>query len=125
MKIKKVLIDTNAWMAVSEFKIDIFSELRECCNFKYQIYVLEGTLTELEKIRVEQRGKYKLAASLAIKLIEAKEVKVLPSEDNVDDLLVLYSKKDYLVLTQDVALKRRLTKPYLTIRQKKKIMLVN
>ena len=120
---KKIFIDTNALMAVSEFKIDIFSEIKECCNFKYELFVLEGTITELEKIRVEQRGKFKLAASLAIKLIEAKCVKVLPSEDNVDDLLVAYS-KNYLVLTQDVELKKRLSKPYLTIRQKKKVILV-
>ena len=120
---KKIIIDTNALMAVSEFKIDIFSEIKECCNFKYELFVLEGTITELEKIRVEQRGKFKLAASLAIKLIEAKCVKVLPSEDNVDDLLVAYS-KNYLVLTQDVELKKRLSKPYLTIRQKKKGILV-
>ena len=121
---KKIIIDTNALIAVSEFKIDIFTEIEKCCNFKYQLFVLEGTITELERIRVEQKGKFKRAAQLAIKLIEAKNVSVLPGEDNVDDWLVIYSKKGQLVLTQDVELKKRLSKPYLTIRQKKKIILV-
>ena len=121
---KKIIIDTNALIAVSEFKIDIFTEIEKCCNFKYQLFVLEGTITELERIRVEQKGKFKRAAQLAIKLIEAKNVSVLPGEDNVDDWLVIYSKKGQLVLTQDIELKKRLSKPYLTIRQKKKIILV-
>ena len=121
---KKIIIDTNALMAVSEFKIDIFSEIKEACNFKYKLFVLEGTLTELERIRIEQKGKHKRAAQLAIKLIEAKNVSILPGEENVDDWLVIYSKKGHLILTQDVQLKKRLSKPYLTIRQKKKIILV-
>lgn len=72
----------------------------------------------------EQRGKYKQAAKLALSLLKAKGVTVLESKGHVDDLLVAYSKKGFVVLTQDLGLKRRLQKPYLTIRQKKRIMVV-
>jgi rRNA-processing protein FCF1 len=119
----KIIIDTNALMAISLFKLDLFTALQDC-DFKYSLHVLSGTISELQQIRKQQRQKYTRAASLALTLLKAKTVKVLESQGNVDDLLVLYSTQGYLILTQDMALKRRLTKPYLTIRQKKRIMLV-
>ena len=72
----------------------------------------------------EQRGKYKRAAKLALGIIKAKGIKKIAGEGYVDDLLISFSKQGYLVLTQDINLKKRLTKPYLTIRQKKRIVLV-
>ncbi|PIN74189.1 DNA-binding protein [Candidatus Woesearchaeota archaeon CG10_big_fil_rev_8_21_14_0_10_45_16] len=121
---KTILVDTNALMAIGEFGVDIFSELDRCSDFPYKVAILEGTISELEKISQEQRGKYKLAAKLALSIIKSKNVKVIKSLGNVDDLLTAYSRKGYLILTQDMALKRRLQKPYLTIRQKKKVVMV-
>lgn len=112
-------------MAFSEFKMDLFSALKESCDFTYEINILQGTLDELEKIAEEQRGKFKQAAVLALKIIKTKKIKILKKRGNVDDTLAELSKKGYIVLTQDAALKRRLKRPYMTIRQKKKIFLVN
>ncbi len=129
---KKIIIDTNALMAVAEFNLDVFTEISYCCDFNYQLYVLESTLNELNNIKEEQKLKYKRYAKLALaiikKKIEIKEVKILldqKSELSTDDNLVLESNSGVLVLTQDMALKRRLTKPYLTIRQKKKVVIVS
>lgn len=113
----KVLLDTNALMAVAEFKIDLFGEL-----VGNSLFVLSGTLEELEKIKIEQRGKYKRAANLALALIKGR-VKIMKSSGPVDDFLVSKS-SSYVVLTQDVKLKKKLNKPYMTIRQKKKVVLV-
>ncbi|MBU0459806.1 MAG: hypothetical protein KKH52_03055 [Nanoarchaeota archaeon] len=121
---KKIIIDTNALMALAQFKIDLFAELENCCDFNYKCYILSGTIDELNKIIKEQRGKYKVAAKLVLAVIKAKKVPILKSSGDVDDLLVTYSKKNYLILTQDIALKKRLSKPYLTIRQKKKVIVV-
>ena len=120
---KKIILDTNALMAISEFKMDIFSEL-EHLDYLCEVSVLSGTVDELKKIIIEQRGKYKRAASLGLALLEAKKVKILKSSGDVDDALVKHSKKGSLVLTQDIGLKRRLRKPYLTIRQKRKVIVV-
>jgi uncharacterized protein len=122
---KQIILDTNSLMAIDEFKLDIFSEIEKSCNFQYKLCTLSAVIEELEKIMVEQRGKYKLAAKLALKLLKSKNVFVIKTEGYADDLLAEYSKKGYLVLTQDVGLKKRLTKPYLTIRQKKKVVLIN
>ncbi|MEK6969162.1 MAG: hypothetical protein AABW48_01915 [Nanoarchaeota archaeon] len=122
--IKKIIIDTNAWMAVYEFNLDLLTALRESLDFSYKVYVLQATLDELKKIISEQRGRFKQAALLSLGLINDKKIEIINEIGNADDLLVAYSKKDYLILTQDVELKKRLNKPYLTIRQKKKILVV-
>ncbi len=139
---KKIIIDTNALMAIGEFRIDIFLALDDACDFPHDIYILEGTIRELNKIKKEQRGKYKQAAGLALSILNCKDVKILRTEsqrekadevnkvdkvdevNKVDEMLARFSKEGYLILTQDAELKRKLAKPYLTIRQKKKVVMV-
>ena len=121
---KKIIIDTNALMAMAEFKIDVFSELERSCDFLYKIFVLQGTIQELEKIQKEQPGKFRQAAKLALAILRVKKVAVIDETGVVDDLLVEHSQHGDLILTQDILLKKRLQRPYLTIRQKKKIVLV-
>ena len=121
---ERIIIDTNALLAITEWGVDIFTELQQCCDFNYSLAVLQGTIEELEKVKQEQRLRYKQAAKLALALIERKKIAIIPGKGHVDDLLVQHSLAGDYVLTQDVALKKRLHKPYLTIRQKKKIILV-
>ncbi len=121
---KTVIIDTNAWMAIVEFKMDIFAALERDCDFIYKIAVLQGTIDELRKIVSEQRAKFRQAALLALGIIEVKKVCIIPEKGNVDDLLAQHSAAGDLVLTQDALLKKRLLKPYLTIRQKRMIIMI-
>lgn len=121
---KEILIDTNAMMGIAEYKIDVFEELKRICDFTYEVCVLEGTIRELEQIMKEQRLKFKLTAKLALALLKAKKVKILPGEGFVDDLLAAYSQQGELVLTQDMSLKKRLKRPYLTLRGKKYVVRV-
>ncbi len=122
---KQVIIDTNAWMAITEFRLDIFAALERDCDFPYKVAVLQGTIDELRKIISEQRAKFRQAALVALGIIEAKNIKIIPEVGDVDELLVEHSTQGDLILTQDAALKKRLKKPFLTIRQKKKIIVVS
>lgn len=122
---KRLILDTNAVMAIVEFKLDLFSELERQLDFNYQLAVLQGTVSELQKIQNEQRGKFSRGAKLVLAILKAKKVKVLEQEGNVDDALAELSKHGDLILTQDFELKKRLTKPYLTIRQKRKIIVID
>ncbi len=125
---KKIILDTNALMDMVEFKIDLFAEIEKGCDFPYEIEVLQGTMDELENIAKTQRGKFRAGARLARAMVEQKsrqkKVTILPETENVDHALAQHSRDGDLVLTQDQELKRRLTKPYLTIRQKKKVVLI-
>ncbi len=122
---KKVILDTNAVMDLVDFKIDLFSELERVLYFSYQVCVVEGTMKELEEIIKNQRLRFQKAARLGLALLKAKKVKVLPGKGKVDDVLTDYSHQGALILTQDRELKKRLTKPFLTIRQKKSVVMVN
>ena len=121
---KRIILDTNALMAIMEFKLKLFDQLETVCDFNYEVCVLEGTIKELKKIQEEQRMKYKRAAKLALGIIKVLKLKRIPSEGHVDYSLIEHSKNGDLVLTQDIGLKRRLTRPYMTIRQKKKVEVV-
>ncbi len=128
-KAKRVIVDTNALMAISGMGIDVFSVIASDCLFPHKVYVLSGTILELEKIRDTQSGAHKLGAKMALQILAQQRLKgsvlLLDSvEDNVDNELVLYSQKGDLVLTQDRELKKRLVKPYLTIRQRKRLEMV-
>ena len=123
---EKIIIDTNALMGIAEFKLDLFTAIDLCCDFNYKLFVLSGTIEESKQIEVEQKGKFKRAAKLVLAILKAKEISLIPENDglSVDDQLVTYSKKGYLVLTQDAQLKKRLHKPYLTIRRKRYVVLI-
>ena len=121
---KKIFLDTNALMAIVELKIDIFSEVDKVCDFPYQLWVLQGTIEELKKIHREQRLRFSRAAQLVLSLLKVKKVRIVEEEGNVDDILTEYSQRGYLILTQDKELKRRLTRPYLTLRQRKMVVMV-
>ena len=130
-KVKKVVIDTNALLAIKQFGLDVFSAINDACDFAYRLCVFEGTFDELDKIMQEQKGKDKDAAKLAKQILLHKvnqgKVEVIddfyPNHD-VDYNLVHASRLGYLVLTQDKVLKKRLEKPYFVIRQKMKVVMV-
>ncbi len=121
---KLVLIDTNVLLAVAQFRVDVFAEVEKCLDFPARIAVLQGTVAELRKIAQTQQGKFRRAAALALVLLKKRKVPVVSSSQNVDQELLKHSREGVLVLTQDRALKRQLQKPYLTLRQRKLVVMV-
>lgn len=113
---KKVFLDSNALLAVGQFKIDILAELDRICLFEYEVCVLSGSIDELEKIVNEQKGKDKQAAKLGLSFV--KKLNIIKSSGNVDDVLVEKDKEGNYIVTQDRELKNRI-KNLIIIRQKK------
>lgn len=106
---KTILVDTNILMSIGQFKLDIFSELEKVCDFRYKIKILNGTITELNKIIQEQKGKHQLNAKLALDIINKKKIEILDSGDEqVDDLLVKLAEQGAIIATQDKDLKIRI-----------------
>lgn len=122
---KILILDTNVLMAVSQFKIDLFSEIEHFSDYPYQLKVLDKTIEELNKIAIEQKGKAVLAAKLALELVNKKKIGILPTKAGLtDDFLLEYSQKGAVIITQDKELKKRIKEAggeALTIRQKRKI----
>lgn len=65
---RKVIIDTNGLMIPGQFGVDIFSELK---RLGFDTYLVPGaSVKELEKIFIEARGRDKVAAKIALSLLD-------------------------------------------------------
>tara|TARA_Y100000310_G_scaffold233475_1_gene236330 strand:+ start:7558 stop:7944 length:387 start_codon:yes stop_codon:yes gene_type:complete len=119
---KKIVLDTNFLLSVYDLKIDIFEEIFNCMDCKYELFVINQTINELEKL-INKTGfsKKQRAAKFALNLlkskIKAKKIVVLKVPgDNVDDILA--GLEGYIIATNDKELKKR-CKKVITIKQKK------
>lgn len=117
----KIIFDTNMLLAIHQYKIDIFSEVKRIADFNYRVCILDKTIDELEKIIKEQRGKNKDAAKLALKFIDRFEI-IKTKEGKMDDLLVQLS-KDNIIATQDRELIKRLKNRHIMIKQGKYLVI--
>jgi len=124
---RKILLDTNFLLIPAQFNVDIFSEIDRLMLENYHLFVLDKTIAELKKITADRKQslKHRNAAKLALQLIKAKQVKIIETAEDlpVDDLIARMQ-KDYIVATQDIALKRRLNTKIITLRAKKKLIVV-
>ena len=123
-----IIIDTNSWMAIGQHQTPVFEEIGRLFGETQKIATLQGTVTELEKIQETGRGKNKLAAKLALQIISQKvakkELTLLPINGYVDNMLIKQSEEGNVVLTADRNLQRRLTRPFLIIKQKRYLQLM-
>ncbi len=106
----KILLDTNFLMLPGQHKIDIFSELERICSFPYDLFIIDKTIHELDKIIQQANTKDKTAAKISKQLIEAKKITVIETQQGITDDIILSLAKldDYIVATLDKELKRRL-----------------
>jgi hypothetical protein len=109
---KKVILDTNFLLIPNEFKVDIFTEIKRIAP-TYKLYIIDGTIDELNTI-IERKGtkdKDKLNAKIGLQLIEQKKVAIIKgSEKIVDDSIVHIANSDTIVATSDRELRQRLRK---------------
>ena len=102
----KFLLDTNFLMAVGQFRLDVFEQLKALG--KPELYSLDLVVEELGKI-AESGGRDASHARLAMELIREKGIAVLKSrEANADDELERRAGEGFVVCTQDRALLERL-----------------
>lgn len=106
---KKIILDTNFLMVPGTLGIDIYTEISRITDFKYKLYLLEGSVKELW---VLAKGSSKTAqqARLAIILADSKKVIKIKSKNYVDDELVLHAQKGAVICTNDKELKQRIRK---------------
>lgn len=125
---KRIIIDTNFLMIPHKFKVDIFSEFNRICNFNYNLFIFEGSINELKNIILQQSGKDKKAAQLALKLIKLKNIDIIKSKQkDVDSSILENLSKDTIIATQDMHLKKKLLKKdfsVIILRQKKYLEII-
>ena len=126
--IKKIILDTNFLLLPGQFRFDIFSEIKQIMNNEYKLFIIDKTIDELNKIKSKtskSKHKDKVAANIALELLELNNVEQISSENckgpTVDDFIVELSDENTFICTNDKELKfRLLDKGYTIIELMKK-----
>jgi rRNA-processing protein FCF1 len=97
----RILLDANSIVIPFQFGVDIFSEIKRLVPQKHELVTLSCIIKELENMgSLGKKG---------IGLIKKKGVEIESVEGKADDEIVKISKEgDWIVLTNDYALKKRL-----------------
>lgn len=122
-----ILVDTNAWIASIRQKVDIFKELDRLFG-KYELVVPSFIVDELEKVaKNTKKGKDKMAARLALELIESHKIQIIQVKTKTTDIdseIIRFIEdlrnKNILLITNDVFLQERAKKEGINVSAWKK-----
>jgi len=116
----KVVLDSNFLMLPFQFGVDVFSELERILHVKYEVYVTDGIIRELEGLTRAKR-KERDWAKAALKMAGGLN-KISSEIYDVDDELEGLASKEVLICTNDKDLKERIRgkrAPVIYLRQRK------
>jgi rRNA-processing protein FCF1 len=121
----KVILDANFLFIPSQFNVDIFEELENLLNQRFEPILLSSTQEELEGLAKSESPKTQKQALLALKLAEKCRYAIVKKglNETYDDVILrVASEWNYLVATNDIELKKRLRVrkiPVIFLRQKR------
>jgi rRNA-processing protein FCF1 len=109
---RKIIVDTNFLLIPIKFSVDIFSEFERICHFNFALFVFKPTIDELNGIIRKASGKDKRAAKFGLRLIKLKNIHIIDpgnkAKAEVDELILKSVRKEDIVATLDLELKRKL-----------------
>ena len=125
----RVVLDANFLFVPSQFRVDVFEELENLLNQRFELIVLSSTRRELWGLAKAASIKERKQALLALKLVE--RCRVVPIEkglgESYDDVIVRVAAEwKAPVATTDRELRRRLRSlglPVIFLRQKRRLIL--
>jgi len=125
----KVIFDSNFLFVPSQFQLDIFEELTNLLNQRFDPILLSPTQKELQKLAEEGSPKTRKQASLALKLAE--KCRIVHVEKGLkeihDDVIVRVAAKwKCPVATNDQELRKKLRNlgvPVIFLRQRHRLEL--
>ncbi len=125
----RVVLDSNFLFVPSQFHLDIFEELANLLNQRFEPLLLSSTQKELQGLAESISPKKRKQALLALRLAE--KCRVVPVEkgsgETYDDVIVRVAVEWMVpVATNDRELRRRLRTlgvPVIFLRQKRRLML--
>ena len=123
----KVILDSNFLFVPSRFKVDIFEELTNLLNQRYDPVLLSPTHKEILKIAERGSPKMRQQASLALKLAEKCRIVSVEQgcKETHDDVVVrIAAEWRCPVATNDAALRKRLRSisvPVIYLRQRSRL----
>ncbi len=111
---RRIILDTNFLLLPGQSKFDVFEELEKTMNEPYELFIIDKTIEELEKLEKIGKVKDRIAAKIALELLPTKKIKqIKTSKDDrriVDDVIIGAADENTIVATIDKNLKKELLK---------------
>jgi rRNA-processing protein FCF1 len=123
----KVVLDANFFFVSSQFNVDIFEEVANLLNRRFEPVLLSSTQKELQGLAESSSPKQRKQAQLALRLAEKCRVVVAEKglKETYDDVIVRVAAEwKSPVATNDRELRKRLRKvgvPVIFLRQKRRL----
>ena len=122
---KTAILDTNFILSCVKQKIDFFEEI----PFQgMKILIPEEVIEEVKKIAISgKKLHFRRNAELALRILEKNKFETIKlGSSNVDKGLIEYSRKQNNIIfaTLDEELKRKIKKPLLVIRKRKRLEII-
>ncbi|MGD9130555.1 MAG: hypothetical protein PVH73_03150 [Candidatus Bathyarchaeota archaeon] len=123
----KVVLDANFFFVASQFNVDVFEELANLLNRRFEPVILSSTQKELQGLAESSSPKQRKQAQLALRLAEKCRVVAVEKglAETYDDVIVRVAAEcKSPVATNDRELRKRLRKvgvPVIFLRQKQRL----
>lgn len=107
---KKVILDTNFFILISNKNIDIFKEIRELIMGEYILIVTSKIVNELQTLSKNNKDA-KFGFNILKTKIKTGEISILENTQHPDDFIPIFSKVNEVVLcTNDSNLRKKAKK---------------
>ncbi len=107
---KKVIIDTNFFVLISEKNIDIFREIQELVIGEYELVITSKILSELKHI-AKTNTNAKFGLNILNTKINSGEIKLIENFQHPDDFILIFIKNnEVIVCTNDSDLRKKVKK---------------
>jgi len=114
---KQIILDANFLVVPFQFNVRIFEELERLFGRQFEVFTLDRCLDEAKSLK---QGQYHDEVTSLVSNTELAVIETACSK-RVDDLLLDYAERGYILCTNDKELKKRLKErglPYIYLRQK-------
>lgn len=117
-----IIFDTNFLFVPFEFKVDVISEILRLVSSSFNLFIYEGTISELEAIE-KKKDKNKKFLPLIITMLKNYNFKIIKSQISyIDEQILSNLDKNVLIATNDKQLRLKIQKErfkVLYLRQKR------
>ncbi len=105
-----IIFDTNFLFVTFQFNVDIISEIRKLFGSKFNLFIYEGTISELTNLE-KKKTKNKRFLPLIIKMLKIYNFKIIKSEQTyIDEQIMSNLDKNFLIATNDKELRQKIQK---------------
>lgn len=105
-----IIFDTNFLFVPFEFKVDVIGEILRLVSSNFNLFIYEGTISELEAIE-KKKDKNKKFLPLIITMLKNYNFKIIKSQISyIDEQILSNLNKNVLIATNDKQLRLKIQK---------------